>query len=229
MPVLGEISVQVEHGGQTKQLTLIIVEGEGQTLLGRDWFRALEIDLKHVLNVTTNRLEEILEQHKSIFKEELGTVKTHHAALQIRESQPKFHKARPVPFAIKETVGAELDRLESEGIIQKVSHSDWAAPIVAVPKKDGRFRICGDYKVTVNTVMDVDQYPLPNPSDMFATLAGGQKFSKLDLSQAYQQLILEEDSKKYSRKLWISSCKVSQMYSAILTIFWLQALLMLST
>ena len=198
MPVLGKISVQVEHGGQTKQLTLIIVEGEGQTLLGRDWFRALEIDLKHVLNVTTNRLEEILEQHKSIFKEELGTVKTHHAALQIRESQPKFHKARPVPFAIKETVGAELDRLESEGIIQKVSHSDWAAPIVAVPKKDGRFRICGDYKVTVNTVMDVDQYPLPNPSDMFATLAGGQKFSKLDLSQAYQQLILEEDSKKYT-------------------------------
>ena len=76
--------------------------------------------------------------------------------------------------------------LESEGILEKVSYSDWAAPIVAVPKKDGNFRICGDYKVTVNLALDVDQYPLPKPEDLFAMLAGGQKFSKLDLSQAYQ-------------------------------------------
>ena len=66
---------------------------------------------------------------------------------------------------------------------------------MVVPKTDGRVRICGDYKVSVNLVLDVDQYPLPNIEDIFATLSGGVYFSKLDLSNAYQQLELEEDAK----------------------------------
>ena len=69
---------------------------------------------------------------------------------------------------------------------------------MAVPKKDGKFRICGDYKVIVNGALDVDQYPLPKPTDLFATLAGGQTFTILDLSQAYQQLLLDENSRKYT-------------------------------
>ena len=67
-----------------------------------------------------------------------------------------------MPFAIKDAVGKELDSLEQQGILRKISNSDWAAPIVAVPKKDGKFRICGDYKVVINQVLAVEQYPLPN-------------------------------------------------------------------
>ena len=70
--------------------------------------------------------------------------------------------------------------------MERVTHSDWAAPIVAVPKKDGGFHICGDYKVTVNGALDVDQCPLSNPSEFFATLIGGKKFTKINLSQAHQ-------------------------------------------
>ena len=77
------------------------------------------------------------------------------------------------------------------------NHSDWAAPIVVVPKGDGCLRVCGDYKVTVNPVLAVDKYPLPKPDDLMAQLAGGQKFSKLDLSQAYQQILLDENSRKF--------------------------------
>ena len=114
------------------------------------------------------------------------------------EAIPKFCKAHPVPFAIKEAVGAELDRLECEGILKKVDHSAWAAPIVAVPKNDGRFRICGNYKVTINRSFDIEQHPLPKPADSFATLAGGQLFTKLDLTQAYQQLLQDESSQQYT-------------------------------
>ena len=116
------------------------------------------------------------------------------ASLENRpDACPKFYGGRPVLFAIKAAIEEELDRLEASGVIEKVSHSDWAAPIVAVPKKNGKCRICGDYKVTVNQVLDVDQYPLPTPDQLFATLAGGKKFMTLNLSQAYQQLPLDEE------------------------------------
>ena len=58
-------------------------------------------------------------------------------------------------------------------------------------------RLCGDYKVTINTAINVDQYPLPIPDDMFALLSGGKYFTTLNLSQAYQQIELEESSRKY--------------------------------
>ena len=112
-------------------------------------------------------------------------------------SIPRFHKARPVPFPMKEAIGQEIDCLESEGILEKVKHSDWVAPVVAVPKGNGQLRLCGDYKVTVKPVPMVDKYPLPKPEDLMSNLAGGIRFSKLDLSQAYLQIVLDQDSRKY--------------------------------
>ena len=35
-----------------------------------------------------------------------------------------------------------------------------------------------DYKVMVNSALEVDQYPLPNPSDLFASLSGGKNSQK---------------------------------------------------
>ena len=69
--------------------------------------------------------------------------------------------------------------------------------MVVVTKKDGKFRICGDYKVTINSVLETDQYPLPKPEELFATLARGITFTKLDLSQAYTQIPLDEESVRY--------------------------------
>ena len=92
---------------------------------------------------------------------------------------------------------AELDHLESEGIISKVDCSDWASPIVVVPKTDNSIRICCDFKVTINQSVDVEQYPLPTTEDLFSTLANRKYFTKLDLSSAYQQLLVDPDSRKY--------------------------------
>ena len=76
--------------------------------------------------------------------------------------------------------------------------SDWAAPIVPVVKTDGSIRICGDYKVTVNQAAKLDKYPLPWIDSIFASLEGGKIFSKLDLAHAYQQIPLDEASKKFN-------------------------------
>ena len=75
--------------------------------------------------------------------------------------------------------------------------SDWAAPIVPVLKKDGSVRIWGDYKLTVNQTAKLETYPLPKIEDLLASLAGGKAFTKLDLAHVYQQVELDEDSRKF--------------------------------
>ena len=54
-------------------------------------------------------------------------------------------------------------------------------PLVCVPKADGAVRLCGDYKVTVNPTLHVDQHPIPTPEQAFGGLAHGQRFTKIDL------------------------------------------------
>ncbi len=76
--------------------------------------------------------------------------------------------------------------------------SDWASPIVPVIKSDKSVRICGGFRVTVNPVSKLDAYPIPKVEDLFTKLQGGTSFTKIDLSNAYQQLVLDEESKKYT-------------------------------
>ena len=102
-----------------------------------------------------------------------------------------------MPLALRVKVEEEQRRLQNEGIVTKVKWSEWGTPIVTVPKKDGSVRICGEYKVTANPELQAEQYPLPRIEDIFARLAGEQRFSKIDLLQAYHQLEMEEDSKRY--------------------------------
>ena len=65
-------------------------------------------------------------------------------------------------------------------------------------KSNGSFRICGDYKLTVNRAAKVDTYPIPRVEDLFSGLSGGRYISVLDLSQASAQLCLKESSRKYT-------------------------------
>ena len=79
-------------------------------------------------------------------------------------------------------------------MLKKVESSDWATPIVPVLKPDGIVRICGDFKLTLNQYLDVSEYPMPIPEELFIKLNGGDKFTKLDRSNAYQQVVLDEES-----------------------------------
>ncbi|KAL5516532.1 hypothetical protein EMCRGX_G001892 [Ephydatia muelleri] len=143
-------------------------------------------------------VEKLLDRYADLFKEELGRVKGVEVKIHVDESaRPRFSRPRPVPFALKGRIEEELERLQRDGIIEPVKFSEWAAPVVPVLKSDGSLRLCGDYKVTVNSVANVESYPLPRINDLLGSLTGGKVFSKLDLSHAYLQLPLDEKSKEY--------------------------------
>lgn len=79
----------------------------------------------------------------------------------------------------------------------KVDWSDWATPTVPIIKKSGDVQIYGDFKVTIHPVLQVDQYLFSRIENIFASLSGGQRFSKIDLAQEYFQIEMEDSSKKY--------------------------------
>ena len=106
-------------------------------------------------------------------------------------------KARSVPCALQKAVDEEYDRLESEGIIVKVEYSDWATTMMDIPKRDGTTRSCENYSVTGNPSLSVPQYPILLPEEVFRKLAGGQRYTKLDLTSAYQQMALDSQSQEY--------------------------------
>lgn len=217
--MLGYIIVNVNYKGVTKQLKLYVVPEGGPPLLGRQWLNELKINIinNEAVNQITVKLNEVtstnkidsnvcnneklldslIVQYKSVFDNQLGKLKNCQAKLYLKEdSVPVFCRARPLPFSMKARVENELERLCSEGILTPIDHSEWATAIVPVIKKDGQVRICGDFRISVNPNLNVHKYPIPKIEDIFASLSGGKLFSKIDLSQAYAQIELDDDSKK---------------------------------
>ena len=108
----------------------------------------------------------------------------------------KYYKTRSIPYALKDAIECELDKLVSQRIFRPVNHPKWSTPTMPVVKKGSSIRICGDYKMTVNKVANCDKYPVPTSEDLLATLNGGQKFTKLDL-QVYQRFLLDQNYSDY--------------------------------
>ena len=196
LKVVGTINTSISYENKTTTGDIIIVQDDGPTLLGRGLMSRLELS-----NISLNLVNSLHTSWESEFPElfspELGCLKGREFSIEVDETvKPKFCKARPVPYMMRDKVCKELDRLESEGIISPVAHAESAAPLVPVLKPNGGLRLCGDYKLTINKVSKMDTYPIPKLQDLFSQLNGGVKFSKLDMSQAYNQLVLDEKSKK---------------------------------
>ena len=137
-------------------------------------------------------IEQLLEKHARLFEEKLGLLEGIRVKIHVDKTvKPRFYKPRPVPYALRDKVEQELERLQRDGVIEPVSFSEWAAPVVPVAKTDGSLQLCGDYKLTVNSAAAVDSYPLPRIDDVLASMTGAKVLSKLDLSHAYLQLQLE--------------------------------------
>lgn len=79
-----------------------------------------------------------------------------------------------------------FDKLCKAGICRP-SKASWAAPLLMKLKKDGTWRLCGDYR-RLNTQTIPDKYPVPHIHDATANLRGKKIFSKLDLYSAYHQI-----------------------------------------
>lgn len=209
--IVGSIQVKVNDVFPAQAL-VIKSEKESYPLIGRNWLEFLypdwrgffsdmptrEVSCKNILSLSLDnqtRVEKIKENFKEIFCGSSHPIKSFAAKIELKEGvKPVFLRPAVVPFALRDQVALQFREMESQGIIKYVEHSKWASQVVIVPKKNGKLRLCGNYKPTVNPRIHDNKYPMHIMDDIFCELAGFSVFCTLDLSGAFLQMALEAES-----------------------------------
>ncbi|XP_041971651.1 uncharacterized protein K02A2.6-like [Aricia agestis] len=197
---LGIVRMPVEYEGRSRSLDVFVAAGAAPPLLGRDFICAFDLELGPAVVNYLYESNEIFAHHlvqkfPKLFSDKLGCFNKYKINLKLKpDSKPIYFKPRPVAFALKGKIDKEIDRLLTLGVLKPTEHSEFASPVVPVLKKDGGVRLCADYSVSINKQLIVEQYPLPTVHELFAKLHGGEQFAKLDLSMAYNQLVLSDDA-----------------------------------
>jgi cleavage and polyadenylation specificity factor subunit 1 len=110
----------------------------------------------------------------------------------LTKGPPVFARARRLDAQKLAIAKEEFVQMEKLGIKRR-SNSPWASPLHTVPKSNGSWRPCGDYR-RLNDVTVDDRYPLPHIHDFNGTLAGACVFSKIDLVRGYHQIPMSADA-----------------------------------
>jgi hypothetical protein len=199
---IGKFEAIVETRKRVAVATFYVASKEDSgNLISSSTAQELGLISIHVHSVSPStcdqKIDQILHRHAKVFHG-LGKLKGEQVKLNIDTSYPpKAQPQRRIPFHVREKVTAELEQLENSDIIERVPESQptpWVSPVVVVPKKDGGVRLCVDMR-QANSAINRVRHPIPTVDDIRLELNGAKWFSKLDLSQAYHQLELEENSR----------------------------------
>ncbi|KAL5505229.1 hypothetical protein EMCRGX_G006631 [Ephydatia muelleri] len=113
-----------------------------------------------------------------------------------------FCKPRVVPFAIQDDLVQAYEAGIAKGVWKSTQFNSYGTPVVPIRKKPSgegskpQIRVCGDYSVTVNPQLEPHRYPMPLPEEFMRKLSGGYGFTKIDLADAYNQIMLGPESQK---------------------------------
>jgi hypothetical protein len=103
---------------------------------------------------------------------------------------------RRLSYSDKEIAKQSVNELLEKGIARP-SHSEYAAPIVLVKKKNGDHRMCIDYRA-LNKITLKDNFPLPLIDDCIEFLGNKKCFSIIDLKNGFHQVKMDPESIKYT-------------------------------
>ena len=115
----------------------------------------------------------------------------HYAGLEPR-TRPIFQQQRHTNPLYAKLIKMEITKLLDAGFIYPVAYSEWVSPIVVVPKKNNKIRICVDYR-KLNSKTKRDHFPLPFTDQVLDRVAGHKLYSFLDGFSGYNKIQIHPD------------------------------------
>lgn len=190
LEILGEINCTISYNDRSANEKIFIVKDLMFCLLGRPAIKKLEI-VKFVGAIDTVR-----QKYKSLCNG-LGKFPTTCKIELISENKPFCVTApRRIPIPLLDKVQDEIKRMENLGVISKMDEpTEWVAPMVVVPKKNGSVRICVDY-TQLNKYIKRAHYQMPSVDHTLAQINEGSIFTKLDANSGYWQMPMARESVK---------------------------------
>ena len=151
----------------------------------------------HQVHDESSYPEFVSEFRKDVFSDTLVGEFEGQGRLKV-DPEAETHVARgwKVPFAVKPSLKAELDRLQNLGVIIPVDQpTEWVSNMVVGEKKNGDLRICLDPQ-PLNKALKREHFQLPVLDDVLPELSRARVFSTADLKHGYWHVVLDEDSSK---------------------------------
>ena len=158
-----------------------------------------QIDLSHLDNEKQSEMTETLQKLHMGFskkKNDIGFIPDFKMQINLTDNIPISEPYRRIPRLLYDEVKAHINDLLANGWIRQ-SQSSYSSPMVCVRKKDGSLRLCIDYR-KLNAKTIPDRQPIPRVQDLLEGLGGQKWFTTLDMSQAYHQGQISEESHKFT-------------------------------
>ena len=226
LPVLGSLNLNIKGSDSSPtSIKFIVADVPDLNILGRNAIRQLNISVDDLLlkedrvhkldtknNAQTSKdkpsvllkaCEQLCDEFPSLFSPGLGVLKDFELDVKFKEdATPVFCKPRTVPIALQEDLEAAYDEGIAKGVWKPTTFCNYGTPVVPIRKKDskgkptGKLRVCGDYSVSVNPQLAEHRHPIPLPEELMRKFGGGHLYSKIDLSDAYNQIQLSPASQE---------------------------------
>jgi Reverse transcriptase (RNA-dependent DNA polymerase) len=146
-----------------------------------------DVNLTHLLPHEREKVFRVLGKHRSMWDGHLGHVhSTSHRIDLVPGAKPIHAQPYRAGPRAREAESAEGQRMLKARVIEP-ANSDWASPVVLLPKPDGSMRFCIDYR-RLNTLTVRDSYPLPRMDGCLDSLGDAHLFSTLDRNSGYWQI-----------------------------------------
>lgn len=142
------------------------------------------------------QLQKILSKHDEAFQNRIGRVSHYKHRIEMTDEKPFKRKPYPIPEIHRRKVRELICDWEEQGIIKKAA-TEYINPLVTVVKRSGELRICLDAR-EINKRMVGDHAQPPTIDEIFNRIGNRKFFSTLDITQAFWQIPLEAESRKYT-------------------------------
>lgn len=224
--VLGELSETFCHGGMTFVHDFLICQGLSVPILGVDFLRrqfavvdvsksvvsfpsgVVQFDVFSAFMTAggstdgthnSDPVQSVLHDFREIIRNDdcvVGETSLVEHDIILSDYTPIHVKSRPVPIHLRETVTEQISKMLRLGIIER-STSPWSSPILLVPKSNGTYRFCVDFR-RLNAKTKKDATPMPHFDEIFSQISGATVFSTMDLLSGFWQVPLARGAREFT-------------------------------